>query len=191
MEILKKLLLQNKAWAKWNTEVDSEYFESMSKDQKPEILWIGCSDSRVPPDEVINTKPGTLFVHRNIANLVYESDQNLMSVMEYAVKYLKVNYVIVCGHYNCGGVRAALEGIDNERLKNWTRSISENISKSSGAKDLNSVVELNVIKQVEALQITPVIQEAWKNSEYPKLVGWVYDLKSGLIKELKFIDPKN
>ncbi len=188
MKLLRLLLLENKAWARGQTELDPTYFENMSKTQNPEILWIGCSDSRVPPDEVINTKPGSLFVHRNIANLVYEDDENLMSVIEYAVKFLKVKYIIVCGHYNCGGVKAALDSIENPRLKNWTRMISDLIMKSNGDKDLNSMVERNVIHQVENLSKLAAITDAWNNKQELKIVGWVYDLEVGLIKELKVLD---
>lgn len=187
MKILKRLILQNRAWARGQTEIDPTYFNEMAKDQNPDILWIGCSDSRVPPDEVINTKPGSLFVHRNIANLVYENDENLMSVMEFAVKYLKVKYVILCGHYNCGGVKAAMTGIDNPRLTNWTKMIASLKKQSPEVTEVNQMVELNVINQVENIKKIPVIQEAWANSEYPIIVGWVYDLKTGLIKDLKTV----
>jgi len=191
MKTLKRFLLQNKAWASGKSEIDPSYFSTMALDQSPEILWIGCSDSRVPPDEIINTAPGSLFVHRNIANLVYHDDQNLMSVMEYAVKYLKVKYVIVCGHYNCGGVKAAMTGIDNAKLTSWTRMVAETKSSLKGEVDLNTLVEQNVLKQVENLAKTEVIQSAWKEATYPKVVGWVYDLKTGLLKELKTLDPEN
>lgn len=190
MKLLKHLLLENKAWARGQSEIDPSYFESMSKTQSPEILWIGCSDSRVPPDEVINTKPGSLFVHRNIANLVYEDDENLMSVIEYAVKFLKVKYIIVCGHYYCGGVKAALDGIENPRLKNWTRMIGDLIQKSNGNRDLNSMVERSVVRQVENLSRLPAITEAWALQQELKLVGWVYNLENGLIKELKVLDEE-
>lgn len=188
MKLIYRLLLQNKAWAKGKTEIDPEYFESMSKTQNPEILWIGCSDSRVPPDEVINSSPGTLFVHRNIANLVYENDENLMSVIEYAVKYLKVNYVIVCGHYNCGGVRAAMEGIDNERLSQWTRMISEIKKNSPEIGEVNQMVEASVQMQVKKLKALPIIQESWAQRSGPIICGWVYDLQSGRIKVVS--DPE-
>lgn len=182
METINRLILENKAWAQGHSQIDEDYFSNMAKDQSPEILWIGCSDSRVPPDEVINTKPGDIFVHRNIANIVNLNDENLLSVLEYAVKYLKVKYIIVCGHYNCGGVKAAFEGIDNKRLSDWTKPISE-LKFEHKPKDYNKLVELNVSKQVENLKQVPVIQEALKNSDYPKLVGWVYDIKTGLVNE--------
>lgn len=188
MKLLKLLLLQNKAWARGQSDIDPTYFANMSKTQNPEILWIGCSDSRVPPDEVINTKPGHLFVHRNIANLVYEDDENLMSVIEFAVKFLKVKYIIVCGHYFCGGVKVAIDGIENSRLKNWTRMISEVIHLSNGSKNLNDIVEQNVVRQIDNLAKISVIQEAWKNAQPVTLVGWVYNIENGLIKELKVID---
>lgn len=190
MKRLKRLLLQNKAWAQGQSEVDPGYFDSMAQLQTPEILWIGCSDSRVPPDEVINTRPGSLFVHRNIANLVYSDDANLMSVIEYAVKYLKVQFIILCGHYNCGGVKAALDGIDNPILNKWIGMVTDLKSSLPTKPELNELVEKSVICQVENLAKLTVIQEAWKQSHYPKIVGWVYDLNTGLIKELKEVDPE-
>lgn len=189
METIKRLLLENKAWAQGHADIDPEYFHNMALDQNPEILWIGCADSRVPPDEIINTKPGSLFVHRNIANLVHPDDENLLSVLEYAVKYLKVKYIIVCGHYNCGGVKAAFEGIDNPRLTNWTKSISE-LKFSKKPEHFNKLVEYSVCKQIDNLKTIPVIQERWKTEQYPKLIGWVYDLRDGLVKELTTYEPQ-
>lgn len=188
MEIIKKLILENRAWAKGNAEIDPTYFQRMAADQKPEILWIGCADSRVPPDEIINTKPGTLFVHRNIANQVFDSDENLLSVLEYAVLYLKVKYIIVCGHYNCGGVKAAFDGIDNPRLSNWMRNISK-LKQEKKPKDFNELAEHSVRAQIENLKKIPVIQEAWKQSEYPKLISWIYDIKNGNIIQLASYSP--
>jgi carbonic anhydrase len=182
MENIKRFILENKAWAKGNAEIDPDYFSNMAKDQNPDMLWIGCADSRVAPDEIINAKPGSVFVHRNIANLVYSDDENLMSVIEYAVLYLKVKYIVVCGHYNCGGVKAAYDGIDNKRLCNWTKDISE-LKDSKEPKDFKHLVELNVERQINKLKTIPAIQQAWQSGNHPKLVGWIYDIHTGLIKE--------
>jgi carbonic anhydrase len=183
MEKIKKLLLENKAWAQGHLQMDPEYFENMAKDQNPDILWIGCADSRVPPDEILNCKPGSLFVHRNIANIVHNDDENLLSVLEYAVKYLKVKYIIVCGHYNCGGVKAAFDGIDNPRLARWTKTVTD-LKFEKAPSDFNQLVELSVAKQVEKLKEVQVIKDAWQEGgRYPLLLGWVYDIKTGLLKE--------
>ncbi len=187
METIKKLLLENKAWAQGQIENDPEYFKKMANEQNPEILWIGCADSRVPPNVVINTKPGSVFVHRNIANLVNENDENLMSVIEYAVVYLKVKYIIVCGHYNCGGVKAAYEGIDNHKLSSWIKSLTQLKSKHSPA-NYNQLVELSIIAQLENLKKLDVIKKSWESAQSPMLLGWVYDLNNGLLKELKRFD---
>ncbi len=184
MKKLSMLLLQNRAWAKGRSEIDEGYFGAMSEVQTPEILWIGCSDSRVPPDEVINTRPGSLFVHRNIANLVYEDDNNLMSVIEYAVKFLKVKYIILCGHYGCGGVRAAMEGIDNPKLTHWTRMVAEVKNEFKEKPDLDQLVEKSVLRQVDNLKKLDVVKMSLVETGYPKIAGWVYDLKTGLIKHL-------
>lgn len=187
MEKIKRLLLENKAWAQGQIESDPDYFKNMAKEQNPEILWIGCADSRVPPNVVVNTRPGTVFVHRNIANLVYEDDENLMSVIEYAVLYLKVKYIILCGHYNCGGVKAAFDGIDNKRLARWTKSLAE-LKLKNKPSDFNKLVEISVCEQIEKLKNLPVLKKAWENSNYPKLLGWVYDLNNGLLKEMTEFD---
>ncbi|MCB9091453.1 MAG: carbonic anhydrase [Halobacteriovoraceae bacterium] len=188
MENIKKLLLENKAWAKGHADIDPAYFENLAKGQKPDILWIGCADSRVPPDEIINSRPGTLFVHRNIANIIHANDENFLSVLEFAIRFLKVRYVIVCGHYNCGGVQAAFEGIENDRLTHWTESVRE-LKEKHNPKSINELVEISVCAQVEKLKSLPVIQEAWKAGEYPKILGWVYNLHNGLLKELTLYDP--
>lgn len=183
MEKIKRLILENKAWAHGHSELDPEFFANMAKDQNPDILWIGCSDSRVPPDEIINTKPGSLFVYRNVANVVNATDESLMSVVEYAVLYLKIKYIIICGHYNCGGVRAAFDGIDNPRLAKWTQGISE-IKKKQDSKTVDELVEQNVCAQAGKVAELPVIKDARKSGQYPLIVSWVYDLRNGLIKEL-------
>lgn len=197
MDKIKKLILENKAWAQSKVEVDNDYFTKMALDQKPEYLWIGCSDSRVPPSEITNTDPGEMFVHRNIANLVVHTDMNFMSVLQYAVENLKVRHVIVCGHYNCGGVKAALSHQSLGLIDNWIRNIEDTYfshkvevdSVKSDVGKVNRLVELNVIEQVRNLAHTAIIQKAWKNLQQPFVHGWVYDINSGLLKQLITLEP--
>jgi carbonic anhydrase len=197
MEKIKRLFLENKAWAKSKLLLDESYFENMAKDQTPEYLWIGCSDSRVPPSEITNTDPGEMFVHRNIANLVVHTDMNLLSVVQYAVENLKVKHVIVCGHYNCGGVKAAMSHQSFGLLNNWIRNIKDTYSMNektlkaveSETDKVNLLVELNVKEQVKNLMHTSIIQKAWKDTQLPHLHGWVYDLKTGLLKDLVTVHP--
>ncbi|MCA6461168.1 MAG: carbonic anhydrase [Chitinophagaceae bacterium] len=186
-----KLLLENKAWAQEKIEDDPEFFSRLSQIQTPEFLWIGCSDSRVPANEITNTQPGEIFVHRNIANLVVHTDVNLLSVLEYAVNYLKVKHVIVCGHYGCGGVKAAMTNHDFKQVLNmWLRNIKdvyrlhrqELDGITEEEKRFDRLVELNVIEQVHHLAKTSIIQRAWKRDAYPHIHGWVYSLNDGLIK---------
>ncbi len=190
MKAYEKLLLENKAWAKEKTEDDPGYFERLSHIQTPEFLWIGCSDSRVPANEITNTQPGEIFVHRNVANLVIHTDVNLLSVLEYAVAHLKIKHVIVCGHYGCGGVKAAMTNHDFKQVLNmWLRNIkdvyrlhrSELDDINDETKRFNRLVELNVVEQVQHLAKTSIIQRAWQNEQRPHLHGWVYDLKDGII----------
>jgi len=190
MKAYEKLLLENKAWAKEKVEDDPEYFNRLSLIQTPKFLWIGCSDSRVPANEITNTQPGEIFVHRNVANLVIHTDVNLLSVLEYAVVHLKVKHVIVCGHYGCGGVKAAMTNHDFKQVLNmWLRNIKDvyrlhtdelnNIGNEEERFD--RLVELNVIEQVQHLAKTSIIQKAWQNEQRPDLHGWVYGLKNGVI----------
>ena len=185
-----KLLLENKAWAQEKIEDDPEFFKRLSTLQNPEFLWIGCSDSRVPANEITGTQPGEIFVHRNIANLVIHTDVNLLSVLEYAVVHLKVKHVIVCGHYGCGGIKAAMSNINyNQVLNMWLRNIKdvyrhnrEELNEiSDEAVRTDRLTELNVIEQVQRLAKTSIIQKAWKHRQGPDLHGWVYGLKDGLI----------
>lgn len=197
MERIKHLLLENKAWANSKVDINANYFKDMAKDQNPEFLWIGCSDSRVPESEITNSTPGQIFVHRNIANLVVHTDTNFLSVLSYAVENLKVPHVIVCGHYNCGGVRAALSHTHLGLIDNWVRNIKDTyfshkfeIDKISNEADrVNKLVELNVIEQVKNLAHTSIIQKAWHNRKGPHIHGWVYDLNNGLLKELVSLEP--
>lgn len=192
MENIKRLLLENSAWAKSKTVLDQDYFKNMAKDQSPEYLWIGCSDSRVPESEITNSDPGQMFVHRNIANLVVHTDINLLSVLQYAVEALKVKHVIVCGHYNCGGVKAAMSQMNLGLLNNWIRNIKDTYAANQETfrligdetERVNKLVELNVAEQVKNLMHTSIIQNAWKERQGPILHGWVYDLKTGLLKDL-------
>jgi carbonic anhydrase len=191
MKSYEKLLLENKAWAKEKIAEDPDYFNRLAHLQTPEFLWIGCSDSRVPANEITGTQPGEIFVHRNVANLVINTDVNLLSVLDYAVNHLKVRHVIVCGHYGCGGVKAASLNSDFKALLNmWLRNIKdvyrlhrEELDKiKNEEKRCDRLVELNVQEQVFNLAKTSIIQRAWKEENRPDLHGWVYGLKDGLIK---------
>jgi carbonic anhydrase len=204
MQSYEKLLLENKAWASEKLTEDPEYFNRLAHIQTPEFLWIGCSDSRVPANEITGTQPGEIFVHRNIANMVVNTDVNLLSVLDYAVTHLKVKHVIVCGHYGCGGVKAAATQSDFKAVLNmWLRNIKdvyrlhrqELDTIKDEEKRTDRLVELNVQEQVNNLAKTSIIQRAWKEKNAPDLHGWVYGLKDGLIKpvfEMKagtHIDP--
>jgi carbonic anhydrase len=196
METYKKLLLNNKIWAQEKLEEDAEYFTDLAKEQRPEYLWIGCADSRVPANEVIGAAPGELFVHRNIANMVVHTDVNMLSVLQYAVEELKVKHVIVCGHYGCGGVKAALSQHHLGILNKWLRNIKDvyrlrhDEIKLAGDEDaqLRRLVELNVEEQVMNLSKTSIIQRAWKYEQRPVIHGWVYGLEDGILKEIFKMD---
>jgi carbonic anhydrase len=190
MQSYEKLLAENKAWAAGIKKQDPDYFERLAKLQTPEFLWIGCSDSRVPADRITGTQPGEIFVHRNVANLVVNTDVNLLAVLDFAVTVLKVKHVIVCGHYGCGGVKAAATRHDHKPVLNmWLRNIKDVYrlyqKELDAIKDeeerLNTLTELNVKEQVYNLAKTTIIQKAWKKEQRPHLHGWVYGLKDGLI----------
>ncbi len=191
MKAYEKLLVENKKWAGDQVKKDPHYFDRLAQLQTPEFLWIGCSDSRVPANEITGTQPGEIFVHRNVANLVINNDVNLLSVLDYAVNHLKVRHVIVCGHYGCGGIKAAITNHDFKAVLNmWLRSIKDvyrihraelDVIKDE-EKKTDRLVELNVQEQVFNLAKTSIIQRAWKNEQRPHLHGWVYGLKDGLIK---------
>jgi carbonic anhydrase len=193
-----KLLLENRAWAAEMVSDDPDYFKRLADIQKPEFLWIGCSDSRVPANEITGTQPGEIFVHRNIANMVVNTDVNLLAVLDYAVNHLKVLHVIVCGHYGCGGVKAAYTNHDMKPVLNmWLRNIKdvyrlhrdelEGIA-NEGPR-IDRLVELNVFEQVRNLAKTSIIQRAWKKEQRPFLHGWVYGLKDGLLKSVFEMPP--
>lgn len=197
MEGFKKLLLSNQAWVQEKLDLRSDFFLRMKDHQEPEYLWIGCSDSRVPAEDITGTEPGELFVHRNIANLVIHTDLNLMSVLQYAVDHLKIKHIIVCGHYGCGGVNAALSRKSFGLINKWLRNIKDVYRNYS--RELESLtdpdhrfrrlVELNVMEQVRNLTETSIVQKAWQNENRPWLHGWVYDLHTGQLSELTLIHP--
>jgi len=191
-----KLLLSNKAWANERRLVDPNFFGRLVNQQKPHFLWIGCSDSRVPATQITGTDPGEVFVHRNIANLVVASDLNLLSVIQYAVDVLEVTHIIVCGHYGCGGVEAAMARRSFGALNKWLRDIKEvyrrhrdEINALPPEARADRLTELNVCEQVQNLTKTSVIQQAWKNREGPWIHGWIYSLSDGILKELMAIPP--
>jgi carbonic anhydrase len=197
MKSYEKLLLENKAWAQEMVEVDPNFFNKLEKIQSPEFLWIGCSDSRVPANQITGTAPGEVFVHRNIANLCVHSDVNMLSVLEYAVHHLRVKHVIVCGHYGCGGVRASMTHADYNIINKWLRHIKdvyrfhhdelEAISSEDDRAD--RLVELNVMEQVQNLAKTSIVQKAWKKYDAPTIHGWVYRLHDGILKPLSIMTP--
>jgi carbonic anhydrase len=192
MKVYEKLLLENKAWAAEKISDDPDFFNRLSNIQTPDFLWIGCSDSRVPANEITGTQPGEIFVHRNVANMVVHTDLNLLTVLEYAVHHLKVKHIIVCGHYGCGGVKASMTQHNFGIINKWLRNIKDvyrfHRDEIDSIKDeegrVNRMVELNVQEQVMNLAKTSIIQKAWKENHYPHLHGWVYGLKDGLIKPI-------
>lgn len=189
---MERIFKGNKEWIESIIEKDPEFFKQLASGQSPEFLWIGCSDSRVPANEIVNLPPGSIFVQRNIANQVINTDMNLLSVVYYAVKYLKVKHILVVGHYGCGGVMAAMSQQSFGFLDNWLVSIKNVYSKYQDTLDLiedinkrgDLLVELNVIEQVRNLAKISFIQEEWKNGEFPQIHGLVYSLKDGVLKDL-------
>lgn len=192
METYQKLLLENKAWAGEKVQDDPNFFKRLEQIQTPDFLWIGCSDSRVSTSRVTGTQPGEIFVHRNIANMVVHTDLNLLSVLEYAVVHLKVKHIIVCGHYGCGGVKAAMTSHNFGIINKWLRNIKdvyrihedELNNLANEEERTNRLVELNVQEQVMNLAKTSIIQKAWKYDYVPHLHGWVYGLNDGIIKPI-------
>ncbi|HEX6845651.1 MAG TPA: carbonic anhydrase [Chitinophagaceae bacterium] len=191
MKSYEQLLIENKAWAAKMLKDNPDFFKTLSELQTPEYLWIGCSDSRVPANQITGTHPGEIFVHRNVANLVINTDVNVLSVLDYAVNHLKVKHVIVCGHYGCGGIKAAITRQDFKHVLNmWLRNIKDVYRIHRSELDLifdedkkaDRLVELNVMEQVFNLAKTSIIQRAWKSEQRPDLHGWVYGLKNGIIK---------
>lgn len=186
-----RLLEGNQAWSMEKLKSDPEFFKTLTKGQNPEYLWIGCSDSRVPANEITNTRSGEIFVHRNVANLVVHTDSNLKSVLYYAVEVLHVKHIIVCGHYGCGGILAAMKNDDYGFANIWLRNIKEVYSRHRNELEAlpdeeeraNRLVELNVIEQVANLAKTSIVQKAWKHRKLA-LHGWVYGFNNGIITDL-------
>ena len=193
MDIYRSLLEGNRQWVQEKLDENPEFFENLAKGQHPQVLWIGCSDSRVPANEITRTQPGDIFVHRNIANMVVHSDMNMLSVLDYAVNVLKVRHVIVCGHYGCGGVKAAMGNDQNGLVDNWLRHIKDVYRLH--ARELDEIqdeekrfkrfTELNVIEQVFDLSKTSIIQNSWRERRTPIIHGWIYDIRTGIIKDLE------
>jgi carbonic anhydrase len=191
-DFYKKILDNNKHWVESQLAIDPDYFQDLSKGQTPPLLWIGCSDSRVPANEIIGAKPGEVFVHRNIANMVVHSDMNMLSVLDYAVNVLKVKHVIVCGHYGCGGIKAAMRNDSIGIIDNWIRHIKdvyrfhkvELDAVQNEDERFNKFVEINVREQVFDLAKTSIVQSAWKKGQKLTLHGWVYGLNSGYVTDL-------
>ncbi|MCO6047091.1 carbonate dehydratase [Aeoliella sp. ICT_H6.2] len=192
MRILPELVDNNRKWADHVTKSDPTFFERLSKTQSPEFLWIGCSDSRVPANQIVGLDPGEVFVHRNIANVVVHTDFNCLSVIEYAVAVLKVKHIIVCGHYGCGGVKAASENHHLGLIDNWLRHVRDVRQKHEGllstiqpdAIRLDRLCELNVIEQVHNVCHTSVVQAAWEQGQSLAVHGWIYRLEDGLINDM-------
>jgi len=189
---LERLLDNNKKWASDRVKHDPTFFTRLEKQQKPEFLWIGCADSRVPANEIVGLDPGELFVHRNVANVVVHTDLNCLSVLQFAIDVLKVKHVIVCGHYGCGGVKAAIERETHGLIDNWLRHVQdverdyqqELDAITAGQAREDRLCELNVCEQVRNVSRTTVVQDAWRNGHDVQLHGWVYGLKDGIITDL-------
>jgi carbonic anhydrase len=191
-DFYKKILDNNKKWVESKLAMNPNFFKRLAEKQNPPLLWIGCSDSRVPANEIIGAEPGEVFVHRNIANMVVHSDMNMLSVLDYAVNVLKVKHVIVCGHYGCGGVKAAMGNTSVGIIDNWIRHIKDTYRFHQQELDdiedenerFNKFVEINVREQVMDLAKTSIVQNAWKNGQELTLHGWVYGLNDGYVTDL-------
>lgn len=198
-ELYDKLFEGNKKWVKETLASTPDFFEKLSKGQKPPFLWIGCSDSRVPANEITNTDPGEIFVHRNIANMVIHTDMSMLSVLDYAVNVLKVKHVIVCGHYGCGGVLAAMSNVQVGLIDNWLRHIKDvyrmHATELDAIENLEQrgrrLVEINVIEQVYDLCKTSIVQNAWNNGQFLQVHGLVYDIANGLLLDLEVTATDN
>lgn len=192
MKTLPELFKNNREWAQRIKERDNQFFERLAENQSPEFLWIGCSDSRVPPTTLVGLSSGDLFVHRNVANLVVHTDLNCLSVLQYAIEVLQVKHIIVCGHYGCGGVNAALHNLKLGLIDNWLRHVQDVMEKHESLLEkiedaetrLNKLCELNVIEQVVNVCQTTIVQSAWGRGQSLAVHGWVYGLQDGLLRDL-------
>jgi carbonic anhydrase len=191
-DFIKKLLDNNRNWVQNKLKNDPQFFEKLSSTHEPKVLWIGCSDARVPANEIVGAAPGDVFVHRNISNMVVHSDMNMLSVLSYAVEVLRVEHIVVCGHYACGGILAAMSNKSFGLIDNWLRHVKDvyrtHIDELESIKDEKAryerLVELNVKQQVYNLCKTSIVQAAWNKGTYPLIHGWVYDVHDGLIRDL-------
>jgi carbonic anhydrase len=195
MESWKRLLLENKAWSQGKQDIEPDYFTNLAT-ENPEFMWIGCSDARVPAEEITGSSPGELFVHRNVANMVVHTDLNLLTVLQFAVEYLEVQHIIVCGHYGCGGVKAALGRRSYGLINTWLAPIKDTYRHHRDELEMldpeaaaRRMVELNVARQLTNLARTDVVQRAWRDDQRPMLHGWVYDMQNGLINPMVRIGP--
>ena len=192
MEPVTTLLDNNRKWAAQRVKNDPHFFTRLAGQQDPAYLWVGCSDSRVPANEIVGLDPGELFVHRNVANVVVHTDVNCLSVLQYAVDVLTVQHVIVCGHYGCGGIRAALDGTAHGLIDNWLQHVqdvkeahqAELLSFADVDDRINRLAELNVVEQVRNIARTTIVQDAWRRDQKLRLHGWIYGLTDGLIHDL-------
>ena len=192
MRVLKNLFDRNKSWAEKIKESDPDFFSKLSKQHNPEYLWIGCSDSRVPATEIVNLMPGEIFVHRNIANIVVHTDLNCLSVIQYAVEVLQVKHIIVCGHYGCAGVKAALDDKEHGLIDNWLRNIRDAYRFHQDELDaitdhqqkINLMCEVNVIEQVYNICQTTIVQNAWDAGQNLTVHGWIYSIEDGILRDL-------
>ena len=192
MEKLNSLFESNRQWAKDIRKTDPAFFEKLSKQQSPKYLWIGCSDSRVPANEIVGLLPGELFVHRNVSNLVVHTDMNCLSVMQYAIAILKIKHIIVCGHYGCGGIAAAIEERPHGLIDNWLRNVreiyylyeKEMLAIKDDAERINRLCEINVASQVFNVCNTTIVQEAWAQGQEITVHGWIYGINDGLLRDL-------
>jgi len=192
MKNLDHLIARNQQWAEKIKAEDPDFFSQLSLQQNPEYLWIGCSDSRVPANQIVNLPPGQVFVHRNIANVVVHTDLNCLSVIQFAVDILKVKHIIVCGHYGCGGIQAALENHEHGLIDNWLRHVkdvsrfnAEQLKDLSHQDKLNRLCELNVIEQVKNVCNTTIVQNAWRNGAKLTIHGWIYNINNGILQQLR------
>lgn len=191
--MIESLLRNNLNWAATKTRLDPKYFRRLSEQQAPEYLWIGCSDSRVPANEIVGLQPGELFVHRNVANLAPAQDMNLLAVLQFALETLKVRHIIVCGHYGCGGVRAVLDGERHGILDHWMQRVQRLCEDHQPDLDaiqdpetrVNFICEKNVLAQVRALSRNPFVTDAWRRGQSVSIHGWIYSIRDGLVRDLE------
>ena len=195
LKTLKHIFERNLKWANAVKDKDPEFFSNLVSQQSPEYLWIGCSDSRVPANQIMDLPPGEVFVHRNIANVVVHTDFNCLSVIHYAIEVLEVKHIIVCGHYGCGGIRAAMEDRDHGLIENWLRHIKDGSRfNADRLRDLNehqrfdALCELNVIEQVNNVCNTPIVQKTWREGGDLSVHGWIYNIENGLLRDMCTVD---